>query len=42
MKKGGGGRIKFFLLGCVSMGYENRPILKGLNNENSLINCIRL
>ena len=29
-----GGRLQFFLSGCVSMGLENRPILKGLNGDN--------
>ena len=28
------GRLQFFLPGCVSMGFENRPILKGLNDDN--------
>ena len=32
--RGGGGRLQFFLPGCVSMGLENRPILKGLNDDN--------
>ena len=31
----GGGRLRFFLPGCVSMGLENKPILKGLNDGNS-------
>ena len=32
---GGGGRLQLFLHRCVSMGLENRPILKGLNEDNS-------
>ena len=31
---GGRGRLTFFLPGCVSMWLENRPILKGFNNDN--------
>ena len=30
-----GGRLQLFLPGCVSMGLENRPILKGLNEDDS-------
>ena len=30
----GGERLRFVLPGCVSVGSENRLILKGLNNEN--------
>ena len=30
-----GGRLQIFLPGCVSMGLENKIILKGLNDDNS-------
>ena len=29
-----GGRLQVFLPGCVSMGLQNRPILKGLNDNS--------
>ena len=30
-----GWRLQVFLPGCVSMGLENRTILKGLNDDSS-------
>ena len=39
------GQLQLFSPGCVSMGVENRPILNGVNDENSdplLIEDIRV